>query len=74
MQAKASTPVRSLLVGTNHQRVECRVNLPAGARVTLLCLHVSMPGSDGQELTPLLRGLLPLDATRSSPVGDSDTS
>ncbi len=30
---------------------------------TLLCLHVSKPGSDGQELTPLL----PLDATRSSP-------
>jgi hypothetical protein len=30
---------------------------------TLLCLHVSKPGSDGLELTPLL----PLDATRSSP-------
>ncbi len=30
---------------------------------TLLCLHVSMPWSYGQELTPLL----PLDATRSSP-------
>ncbi len=30
---------------------------------TLLCLHVSKPGSDGPELNPLL----PLDATRSSP-------
>ena len=30
---------------------------------TLLCLHVTKPGSDGQELTHLL----PLDATRSSP-------
>ena len=29
---------------------------------TLLCLHVTKTGSDGQELTPLL----PLDATRSS--------
>ncbi len=35
---------------------------PSGT-LRLLCLHVTKPGSDGQESTPLL----PLDATRSSP-------
>ncbi len=65
---KRKPPPRvTLLVGMTHQREECSVNLQAGVRVspsgTLLCLHVSKPGSDGLELTPLL----PLDATRSSP-------
>ena len=42
------------------RRPGAAIRHPSG---TLLCLHVSKPGSDGLELTPLL----PLDATRSSP-------
>ena len=69
-QAKASTPghptgradppaggVPRKLAG---RRPGAAIRHPSG---TLLCLHVSKPGSDGLELTPLL----PLDATRSSP-------
>ena len=70
MQAKASTPGHPTgrndpTAGGVPRKLAGRspgvaIRHPSG---TLLCLHVSKPGSDGLELTPLL----PLDATRSSP-------
>ncbi len=70
MHAKASTSVRSPLIGTIHHGVECRENLQAGARVPT---SGTPPGPYSAYTCPSpgatarIIPLLPLDATRSSP-------